>query len=389
MLLTLLLAGLLLAACNRGEAQSPPPTIRAPKPTFTPTVNEAAAAQTSQGQPAPAQAAQAQPVTDPNTAAPANQDGGQAQANAAPPAPPTGAKVVVNTPLVNARSGPGLDFDVVAVVERGEEFDITGKSADGQWWRVCCTADGETVWIIDQLVDTDGPVDAVPVVDASDVPAPVFSPGKVKAEVNIPLLNARSGPNATADLIAIVEGGETFDVLAANDARDWYQVCCVEGQEAWLAAEYVTIQGPAGSVPIFGQEPAQPQEVAAVDPASFTFDLTEQEQFAETTGVRIYLFATDDGARALEGYSALVTKDGQKKTVDEVSFGGQPGFTWPFQDARQRAQNWKVEFPGEAPAGVWVVQIIDGDGKPVGPAATFTLTADDPNQELYVRYERR
>jgi SH3-like domain-containing protein len=167
----------------------------------------------------------------------------------APPAPPTGAKVVVNTPLVNARSGPGLDFDVVAVVERGEEFDITGKSADGQWWRVCCTADGETVWIIDQLVDTDGPVDAVPVVDASDVPAPVFSPGKVKAEVNIPLLNARSGPNATADLIAIVEGGETFDVLAANDARDWYQVCCVlgaadaEGQPttpAWVASSVVT-----------------------------------------------------------------------------------------------------------------------------------------------------
>lgn len=385
-LLALLLAGLLLAACNRGEAQSPPPTIRAPKPTFTPTASEIAAGQAPQPQTAPVQP-QAAGAAGQNAPAPANQDAGQVQANTAPPAPPTGAKVVVNTPLVNARSGPGLDFDVVAVVERGEEFDITGKSADGQWWRVCCTADGETVWIIDQLVDTDGPVDAVPVVDAGDIPAPVFTPGKVKAEVNIPLLNARSGPSTDTDVVAMVEGGETFDVLAANDARDWYRVCCVDGQEAWLAAEYVTIQGPAGSVPIFGQEPAQ--ESSPVDPANFSFDLTEQEQFAETTGVRIYLFVTDDGIRALEGYSARVTKDGQEEAIDEVSFGGQPGFTWPFQDARQRAQNWKAEFPDEPPAGVWVVQIIDGDGKPVGPAATFTLTADDPNQELYVRYERR
>jgi SH3-like domain-containing protein len=247
----------------------------------------------------------------------------------ASPAPGNGGEeeaiVIVRAGVINVRTAPDVNAPPVGQLEGGQRCPIIQGSADGQWWRVCCTADGETVWIIDQLVDTDGPVDAVPVVDAGDVPAPVFSPGKVKAEVNIPLLNARSSPNATADLIAIVEGGETFDVLAANDARDWYQVCCVEGQEAWLAAEYVTIQGPAGSVPIFGQEPTQPQEAAAAaDPASFSFDLTEQEQFAETTGVRIYLFATDDGARALEGYSALVTKDGQKKTAPRRRRPGGP-----------------------------------------------------------------
>ena len=92
---------------------------------------------------------------------------------------------------------------------------------------------------------------------------------------------------------------------------------------------------------------------------------------------------------ALAGYGLRVTKDGEALPADDVSFGGQPGFTWPFQDARQRSQNFKAEFPDVPSAGVWVVQLVDEGGRPAGPAATFELTGDDPNQELYVRYERR
>ncbi|MCB0157568.1 MAG: hypothetical protein KDD83_05520, partial [Caldilineaceae bacterium] len=64
-------------------------------------------------------------------------------------------------------------------------------------------------------------------------------------------------------------------------------------------------------------------------------------------------------------------------------------FTWPFQDARQRSQNWKAEFDNIGPAGTWEVQLMDAQGNLVGPPATFTLSQNDPNQELYVRYERQ
>ncbi len=40
------------------------------------------------------------------------------------------------------------------------------------------------------------------------------------------------------------------------------------------------------------------------------------------------------------------------------------------------------------PGGVWEVQLVDGSGAPAGAAATFTLAANDPNRELYVRYEK-
>ena len=84
-----------------------------------------------------------------------------------------------------------------------------------------------------------------------------------------------------------------------------------------------------------------------------------------------------------------MTKDGAELPVDSESFGPQAGYTWPIATARQRFQNLKVEFPGQAPAGTWVVELIDGGGKIVGAPATFNLTATEPNQELYVRYQQK
>lgn len=286
-----LLAGCLLlllpalAACGRGgnadaDAQ---PTIRAAKPTFTPTPGQA--------QQAPAAAQQPVAVT-PTPAAPAQ-------------LLPTGAVAIINTPLVNVRSGPGLDFEVVTIVERGQEFDILAKDSLGEWWQVCCVEE-ETVWVIGQLVDTDGPVDQVPVF----------------------------------------------------------------GSQSQAAA---AVQAP--SVQATGQEDIQ-------------FDLAGQEQFAESELVRIFMYVHDDSS-SLPDYSLRVVYNGTDLPVNELSFGGQPGFTWPFQDARQRSQNWKSEFRNIGPAGTWTVQLLDANGVLVGPAAEFVLDEGETEQELYVEYERQ
>lgn len=112
-----------------------------------------------------------------------------------------------------------------------------------------------------------------------------------------------------------------------------------------------------------------------------------QEQFPENKLVRIFLYVYDkDGG--LADYSLRVTKDGAELPVKATSFGGSPGLTWPVADVRQRSQNMKVEFPGIAQAGVWVVELVK-DGAVVGPTATFTVSANDPKQELYVRYQKR
>ncbi len=270
--------------------------IRTPRPTFTPTPGQlqagAVGAETS-GEPAAVIAATPTPAPPPEIV-----NG------------PSGAKVIVNTPLVNSRSGPGLDYEVVTIVERGQEFDILAKDALGEWWQVCCV-DDEPVWVIGQLVDTDGPVDSVPVFGASQ----------------------------------LATGGD-------------------------------------------GNASAQPQTVLLDQAPDIQFSLENQEQFPESASVRIFLYVYS-GNEGLAGYSLWVRKDGVDVPVNVISFGGSPGFTWPFQDARQRSQNWKAEFPDLPPEGQWEVQLIDDDGRIVGPPATFAIGPNDGNLELYVRYERQ
>jgi hypothetical protein len=231
---------------------------------------------------------------------------------ATPPEPPADPILVINSSDVNVRAGPGTEFEILTVTDRGQEYQVVGKNVTGDWWQICCV-DGENGWVTSEYADTDGPVDQVAVVgDAALTPA--------------------------------ANGGE--QVSAATSA-------------------------------------------AAATPATaaLAFDLVVQEQFPENKLVRIFLYVYDKDT-GLEGYSLRVTRDGAELPIKETSFGGSPGLTWPVADVRQRSQNMKVEFPGIATAGQWVVQLTK-DGAPVGPPATFTLIANDPNQELYVRYQKR
>ena len=248
-----------------------------------------------------------------------------ADGNAANDAAEGDPKAIINGVLVNLRTGPDTNYAIVAEVERGTEFDIVGKDEIGSWWQVCCYEDRE-VWVIDTFVDTIGAVDTV------------------RAVANIP-------PPEPA------------------------------GQ--------ANVAPPPAPTPV-PPPTAPPPPPTAAPPAApeFGFDLEASEQFPETNVMRVFLFA-HDGQDGLEGYSLKVTKNGTELSVGEKTFGPQPGFTWPIADGRQRFQNMKAEFPGESPAGTWEVQLIDSGGSPVGPPATFDLTANEPERELYVRYLKR
>ncbi|MEZ4674988.1 MAG: hypothetical protein R2932_12175 [Caldilineaceae bacterium] len=323
---------LLLAACSFSQAQSPSEEsyrpIRSPYPTFTPTpmVAPLPAADTA-GATTPAEIPaqntdSAPPVAveaPPPTVAPVDTPTALPEPTQTPTVAPP--RLVISSPLVNARGGPGTEYPIVTTLERGQEFDIVGKNADGTWWRFCCV-DDEPAWVIDELADADGAVDGVPVTDAV----------------------AQVAPTATTAAVA----------------------------------------PPPAAQPAI---PAEPAPTDAPPPPTFQFELQNAEQFPENKLVRVFLYVFDS-QQALEGYSVHVIKDGAELAVSPRSQGGQPSLTWPIADARQRFQNMKVEFPGVAAAGTWVVQLVDGGGNPVGPPATFSLEANDPNQELYVRYKK-
>ena len=223
-----------------------------------------------------------------------------------------------------------------------------------------------------------------------------------RAVVSSPLVNLRAEPRLDSTIVATSERGAEYEVIGRSEDANWWQICCHEGQAVWIARELVDTDGGVDLAPVANNSDA----VAAVTSAAterqpevespglggggadlVQFQLVAGEQFPESSLVRLYLFVYD-GANALAGYRVRIEKDGREIPVTVQSFGGQPAFTWPFQDARQRFQNLKIEFPDERPAGNWTVQLTDSQGRPVGPPAVFSLGENDPNQELYVRYER-
>lgn len=54
---------------------------------------------------------------------------------------PTDVQYVMAQDDLNVRSGPGLNYAVEGMVFEGQIAQVTGKSADGAWWRINCTQD--------------------------------------------------------------------------------------------------------------------------------------------------------------------------------------------------------------------------------------------------------
>jgi hypothetical protein len=54
---------------------------------------------------------------------------------------PTGVQYIMALDDVNVRSGPGLNYAVEGLVAEGQIAQVSGRSADGNWWRIVCTQD--------------------------------------------------------------------------------------------------------------------------------------------------------------------------------------------------------------------------------------------------------
>lgn len=369
--LLLLVTLLLLSGCSRNRTETVEPVaIRTPLPTFTPTPQSLADSTPEaapQAQPvaeaaAPAEQSPEQAAELAGTGGPANMEALTPPADSAAPAavaltdPPL---AVINTDLVNSRSGPDTTYPVVVILGRGEEFDVTGKSADGAWFRICCVQ-GKEAWVSAEFADTDGAVDPVPVAGAGEISQIALATMTATAAP----VQVAEAPTATPEPAPAAQPEPTAQPEAAAPAPPQ--------PAATPAAE-----------PVAGAPPAE-----AVQPATAgapALELVAQERFPETNVVRVFLYVYHDND-GLEGYTLAVTKDGAPQPVAGSSFGGRPGLTWPIADDRQRFQNLKIEFPGVNAAGTWSIVPMK-DGAPAGPAAEFVLAADDPARELYVRYK--
>lgn len=117
------------------------------------------------------------------------------------------------------------------------------------------------------------------VISATNTPAPAAN-SEPRLIVDAEGINVRSGPGTEYDLAGAATQGESFTLLAKNAAGDWWQVCCVNGQQVWVygplarvengeaVAVAIDIPPPPTVAPVAEQSaPAEPAP-AAEEPAA-------------------------------------------------------------------------------------------------------------------------
>lgn len=168
LVLSSLAALLLLAGCGARRSE---PT---PTPTKTPG-GPAAAVQTPVPPPVDtgAQAAQQTQAAQPVVEAPAQAPPAEPAASASEPTAGPLSVATVNTDILNIRDDHDTAAELVRTANRGETFDVLGKSADRAWVKLA--SGGESVgWAAAEFLTIVDPVSAAPApVAAPAQPAPV------------------------------------------------------------------------------------------------------------------------------------------------------------------------------------------------------------------------
>ena len=164
----------------------------------------------------------------------------------------------VTAELVNLRSGPGDDFDVLEIIPLGEDVELVGKTADGEWIMVRSAA-GKEGWIYRDLLQPEADAKM-----AVLTPPPTPTPGP--PEIIVELANLRTGPGAIYDLITMLPQGTIFVPQARNQAGDWVFGATPQGEEGWLFTQLLSTFDYINSLPV--QAPPPTPTPGAATPTS-------------------------------------------------------------------------------------------------------------------------
>jgi uncharacterized protein YraI len=81
------------------------------------------------------------------------------------------------------------------------------------------------------------------------------------------ILNVRSGPGTNYTILGQITQGSSYDIIAKNDAGDWWQIDVGDGIQGWVIGQLVSTAGETGGVAVATDIPA-PTVAAALAPAT-------------------------------------------------------------------------------------------------------------------------
>ncbi|MFP7297512.1 SH3 domain-containing protein [Neobacillus niacini] len=135
--------------------------------------------------------------------------------------------VTIAESTVNIRNGPGLSYQLVKQVKKGEKFTVLKEKGD--WIQIQLSA-AKTGWVANWVVTKSS--------NGTTTTSSGNSKGR-SAEANTNQLRVRSGPGTSFRIISSLNKGQIVSVVDENE--NWLKISASFG-EGWVAREYMDLK---------------------------------------------------------------------------------------------------------------------------------------------------
>lgn len=169
---------------------------------------------------------------------------------------PQGPVGVVNTGALNLRSGPGIEFNKVTVIYKGQVVALLGRWATNNWVKVRLYS-GTEGWVNSVYLTTSVPVSQLPVLGGMPTPTPTPLPvqpatpiAQPTAVVTTGVLNVRSGPSVSFAVVDVVYQGQQLVIVGRNESSTWVNIRTPDNIEGWVNADLVQPSVAVDSLPV-------------------------------------------------------------------------------------------------------------------------------------------
>lgn len=171
------------------------------------------------------------------------------------PVPGSGQIVgVVVSPRLNVRTGPGLQYGVIAQLNQGNTVVLTGYRASVGWW-VMINWQGGTAWVSGHpgYLSINVPHSSLTIWTGGTTPPPGtggLPPGPTAIVWNCNYLNVRSSPVVGNNVVTVIPAGMVVGVLGRNSSSTWTKIQLPNGIIGWSSTNYLDESVPINTLPI-------------------------------------------------------------------------------------------------------------------------------------------
>jgi len=204
-------------------------------------------------------------------------------------------------------------------------------------------------------------------------------------------VNVREGPGTAYGTVGQVTKGQQLDIVGKNGAGDWWQVCCISGQQAWVVGRLVQANGDLSIVQVAANiapppptATARPTNTPAPTPTpapSYSFNVMGLLETRPNSNDLITVWGLlydRTGKLAVKDRLVRVTRGGVVVGEGVSVYAEGTAAGWFQGDAgldSEFNQNLKIEIRPPTD-GAYEAYIASPDGKPDSPPISFTVSGE-------------